>query len=350
MKAMKSMIGVMMGCAVIATVTACQATDNSAPVSTESTQTDTNKEIAVAGSQNQEKGTKWPEKPIEIIVSASAGGDCDYNARTLAEALTRKLGVSVVVSNVTGSGSVLGNRQAKDSAPDGYTLLLTHEGIQINRAAGLSDFDIHDYELVGTVGKGSGYCLATGTTKGFETFQDMIDYSKEHPGELTLSTGTGSTTEIMGFMVKEMGADLTDVDFGDAAQKLAGLVGGQLDATFLTWSAMEQYVENGEMVSLGLLADERCPYFENVATMKEQGFDISMQPHYLLAFPKDTDQEIVSKMRNAVVDIIENDETYLNALKNYKQEPYFEDAETSYEFYDKIYEDSLEYYNKMGVN
>ncbi|MFT4195602.1 MAG: tripartite tricarboxylate transporter substrate binding protein, partial [Ottowia sp.] len=45
----------------------------------------------------------YPSKPITLIVGYPAGGSTDLTGRTLGEALSRQLGVPVVIDNVGGA-------------------------------------------------------------------------------------------------------------------------------------------------------------------------------------------------------------------------------------------------------
>lgn len=67
---------------------------------------------------NETSKVKWP-KNVEIIVPYGAGGDTDFNARLLAQKLSKKLGSNFVVSNVTGNGGATGSRKVKDGKKDG---------------------------------------------------------------------------------------------------------------------------------------------------------------------------------------------------------------------------------------
>ena len=65
-----------------------------------------NEETDNAG--NNVETPDWPKKNITIVVGYSAGGDTDLAARVLADAMSRKLGVSVIVENLAGGSGVVG--------------------------------------------------------------------------------------------------------------------------------------------------------------------------------------------------------------------------------------------------
>ena len=50
----------------------------------------------------------FPARPVAIVVPFSAGGPTDTIARIMAERMTKSLGQTVVVENVTGAGGNLG--------------------------------------------------------------------------------------------------------------------------------------------------------------------------------------------------------------------------------------------------
>src|SRR4051794_2339695 len=67
----------------------------------------------------------YPERPVRIILPYAAGGGADVLTRTLAEALSRRWGQSVIVDNRPGAGATIGTDAVAKAAPDGYTLLMT---------------------------------------------------------------------------------------------------------------------------------------------------------------------------------------------------------------------------------
>jgi tripartite-type tricarboxylate transporter receptor subunit TctC len=66
----------------------------------------------------------WPDKPLRIMVGASAGGGTDILARLLADKLGPALKQTVTVENRPGASNTIAAEMAAKAAPDGATLLL----------------------------------------------------------------------------------------------------------------------------------------------------------------------------------------------------------------------------------
>lgn len=68
--------------------------------------------------------SKYPEKPIKMIVTWSAGGPVDVGARAVANALSQSLKQPVLVENKPGASGMIGTEAGAKSPPDGYTIVV----------------------------------------------------------------------------------------------------------------------------------------------------------------------------------------------------------------------------------
>src|SRR5215467_3037573 len=113
--------------------------------------------IALAGSaaaQNAPPASRWPERPIRLVVPFQAGSSSDTIARIVSQKLAERLGQQIVVENKVGAASVLGTEAFARAEPDGYTLGLANTTTHAATAAlgGALPFDpIKDFAPVAMI-------------------------------------------------------------------------------------------------------------------------------------------------------------------------------------------------------
>lgn len=64
----------------------------------------------------------YPERTITMIIPFGAGGATDVIGRYIALHLGKRLGQTIIVKNIAGSGGVIGMTELAKSRPDGYTI------------------------------------------------------------------------------------------------------------------------------------------------------------------------------------------------------------------------------------
>ena len=84
---------------------------------------------AVALAATGASAQQYPTKPVQMVVPFSAGGPTDVVARSLAQAMAKSVGGTIVVDNRPGAGGTLVAELVKNAQPDGHTLLLHHIGM-----------------------------------------------------------------------------------------------------------------------------------------------------------------------------------------------------------------------------
>src|SRR6201990_1755797 len=97
----------------------------------------------------------YPDRIIKIVVPFAPGGGTDVVARTLAQEMAGDLGVSVVIENRPGAGTIVGTQAVALSEPDGYTLLMGTFANAVNPSLPASlPYDPHkDFAAVGLVAR-----------------------------------------------------------------------------------------------------------------------------------------------------------------------------------------------------
>lgn len=285
---------------------------------------------------------EWPERSIELVVPANPGGDTDANARALAAALTEVLGWNVIVTNMNGGSGVVAFEDVLNNPGDGYRFVFYHNGASIGQLMGLYEFNVlDDFKLAGMpfLDYSNSFLSNTKSTK-FSDLPSMVAYMKEHPGEVTFATETGSFThlQVLAFEAAA-GVKFNIVDAGTASEKITELLGQRLDVIGTQAGLVRDYLDTKEFNCLGILANERLEGRPEIPTIKEQGFDVVFSKFFYLAAPNATDDAVIAAMNEGLAKVLDNEalKTYANnALVNItSMTP--EETETYYKEQSDIY-------------
>ena len=154
----------------------------------------------------------------------------------------------------------------------------------------------------------------------------MLADAKANPGKIRYSTVFGSTTQYVGqTLEKQAGVQFDNIDVGTSSgDRLAAMLGGQVDIAAFNYVNIADYVEAGDLVVLGVMSEEPVEGID-FPTFKELGYDVVSQKKYEVKFPKGTDQAIVDKLAAACKEVVEDPE-FAEVLKTYYAEPLYRDA------------------------
>lgn len=252
---------------------------------------------------------EWPERSIEFVVPADPGGDTDANARALAAALTEELGWNVIVTNMTGGTGTVAFEDVLNSPNDGYRFVLFHSGAPIAELMGLYEFSvIDDFKLAGMpfMDYSSAFLMNTQNEK-FSDLASMVEYMKEHPGEVTFATETGNFTHLHALAFQEAaGVQFNIVDAGTAAAKITELLGQRLDVIDTQAGLVRDYLTTEQFSCLGIFAEERIEGLD-APTFAEQGYENLVFPKFFfLAAPNSVDDSIITAMNEGLAAVVDN--------------------------------------------
>ena len=144
--------------------------------------------------------TKYPSKPIRLIVAFTAGGTPDTLARLLGPRVGDALGQPVVIENRPGAGGALAAAIVAKAPADGYTLLAASPGHAINAALQprLPYDAVRDFSGVANIGY-STVALVVSPTLGPKSVKALIALGQSLPGKFFFgSAGAGSGTHMNG--------------------------------------------------------------------------------------------------------------------------------------------------------
>ena len=216
--------------------------------------------------------SKYPERPIRIVVPATAGGTQDTLARLIAPKLSERLKQSVVIDNRNGAGGMMGAAAVAKAAPDGYTLLVGGPSFAVNAAvrANLPYDPIKDFSGVAPIGYSTTVLLVT-PALGVRSVKELIAVAKAQPGKILFgSAGAGSGT----FMNAERfrlaaGIDARHVGFKGQPEFLLEIAAGRIHYGVGGLFASLPLIKDGKLVPLAVTTDKRSTILPDVPTSAE---------------------------------------------------------------------------------
>jgi tripartite-type tricarboxylate transporter receptor subunit TctC len=217
----------------------------------------------------------YPDHNIQLIVPYVAGATGDITARLLIEELQKTLGVKIIPNNKPGAASVLGTDAAVRSKKDGYTLLYSSASAIIYAPITSPDV-VHYNPFKDLEPLGFHYFFPQGiavrSDAPWNSFTELIDYAKNNPGKLRVSTvGVSSTPHIMLEMIQDItGAKFTHVPFEGGESVITALLGGHVEVTCDGYAKFKPHVDAGKMKIL--LISKKLPALPNVPTIAEAGY------------------------------------------------------------------------------
>lgn len=255
----------------------------------------------------------WPKRDISFICPAGAGGDTDYNTRLMARALEKKLGVSVVTTNVTGSNGAVCLNQYKDEPADDYTFIMTSTAVLSgNYATGLMDFGYEAYEPVCIYGISSGEVILVSADSPYETLEDLIKASQENPGSIIYGGPTGGATYLAGFLnlQERYDAKFSFMEAGDGADRITALLGGHVNVTNTALINCKEYIEAGQVRPLATMLSKAPSMMPDMRVASESYPNTLLDTMYVCLALKGTDPAVIEKMNEVMLEVLATDEEF----------------------------------------
>jgi tripartite-type tricarboxylate transporter receptor subunit TctC len=205
--------------------------------------------VAARRSSAQES---WPGRPVRIIVPFAPGGTTDIPARIIADHLARRLGKPFVVENRSGAGGALGIR-AVAQATDGHTLLHTTSAVAVLPALQRDPgFDPMTDLVPVTITAASPILMVVRADSQFRDLPALLARARAEPSKVSFSSsGIGTTVHLAGEVLRaRAGVDLLHVPYRGSAPSATALLGGEVDAGFLSPIEVLPHIRAGRLRAL----------------------------------------------------------------------------------------------------
>ena len=244
---------------------------------------------------------EYPTRPVRMIVPFAPGGASDFVGRIIQPQMAELLGEQVVVDNRGVAAGNIGVELAARANADGYNILLGNIGTMAINPNYYTKFPIKPVrdlipvtQMVDVPG-----CLVTHPSVPVKSVKEFVAYLKANPNKLNYGSPAPSSANRleMAMFLHETGTNAVHVPYkGGAGPATIGLLGNEVQIMFVTFSSAVNFVKQGRLRMLSVIAPERVPVLPEVPTMREQGYDNVVGSWQGIFVPKGTPRTVVNKL------------------------------------------------------
>jgi tripartite-type tricarboxylate transporter receptor subunit TctC len=221
--------------------------------------------------------TKAQDNTLRIVVPYPPGGSSDRAARLLADALQPKLGMSVIVENITGAGGRVALQQIRRMPADTNLIVLVNPALMVVAPLVFKDIGYDpdaDFQPVSQI---SSYemAAAVGAAVPVRELSHLLAWMKANPEKANIGVpATGSLPHFFSLMMsKQAGASSQVVGYRGSAPLVTDLVGGHVPVAVDAIDSLLPLHESGKLRILATSGAKRT--IPTIPTFKEAGVNIS---------------------------------------------------------------------------
>lgn len=217
-------------------------------------------------------------KQVKIIVPQTAAGASDALARIMAQALTKRWDIPVIVENRPGAGGNIGSEAVAKSASDGTTWLMSYSGTHSINPALYKNMPFDTAKDLAPIGSLATlpFVMVINPSLPIKNFSEFIAYAKANPGKINIaSSGNGSVAHLLDNMMDSAaGIKTTHVPYKGVAGSLTDVMSGQVQGTFASAPSVMGQIKSGQVRAIAASATKRSAALPDLPTFAEVGYPV----------------------------------------------------------------------------
>jgi tripartite-type tricarboxylate transporter receptor subunit TctC len=247
----------------------------------------------------------YPTRTIKMVVPFPPGGPSDVVARIVADGMSRALGGSIIIENVSGAGGTIGTARVAEAAPDGYTLLAAGMGSHVAAPALFPKMkydSTKDFEPIGLAAN-SPVAIVGKKDLPAGDLKDFIAWVKKGGDNVKQGHGGIGSASHMACLLFDTQAGLhpSPIAYRGTGPALNDLIGGHIDYFCEQVLSVAPAVKGGTIKAFAVSGDTRSTALPNVPSAKEAGLpDYKLSIWSAVFAPKGTPQPIAAKLSAAL--------------------------------------------------
>jgi tripartite-type tricarboxylate transporter receptor subunit TctC len=242
----------------------------------------------------------YPNRPVHMVVSFTAGSSTDIVARVVAQKLSEMWGQPVLAENRAGAGGSIGTAFVAKQPADGYTLLVDSNAHTVTPSIYAKlPYDVEkDFTDIAPLAIQPNVLVVPADSK-FKTLMDIVNYAKANPTKLNLgNAGIGSGTHLNAEkFVAAAGIKVTHIPFKGTPEVITAMLNGSVDCYWAPISAALSNIKGGKLRPLAVSTPKRNGTLPDVPTTGEAGVKGADAPLWFALWgPAGMPHELVNKI------------------------------------------------------
>ena len=285
----------------------------------------------------------YPSQPIRIIIGFTSGGITDTIARLVADAMSRELGVAVVIETRPGASGLVGAEACARAAPDGYTLCVGSGGVhsihahlgepKLNWDPATAFEPISQLTSETTV-------LAVSSKLPIRNAAELVEWLRRNPNAHYATVGHGATGHLLtAALSRHLGLNLEPVPFRGPQQGIVAVIAGDIPIIASVAGALFGFISSGELTAIGVGSAVPNPSLPDVPPLSQTIAPPIRFTNYLGLFaPAGTPESVVSVVAATLKTAIANP-AFRESIERLGTEPVFSTPAEFSAFLDEASED-----------
>jgi tripartite-type tricarboxylate transporter receptor subunit TctC len=289
--------------------------------------------LLVAATGAHASGEPFPTRPITIVNPFPPGGLADLTGRPLAVPLERILKQPVVLVNKPGAAGAVGMQSVAVAKPDGYTIVITVPAIttlpEVDRLFGRTPTIAREQFAPLALLNADPCIIVANAEQPWRSLRELLEDARRRPGEITFaSSGPYGASHVPMEMLLHAagGLKMRHLPTTGGGPATTAVLGGHAHLWCSTTGPAAPHVKSGKFRPLAVTSATRQPYFPDVPTLRELGYDVEYYLWIGLFAPKATPPGPMKVLREAVRQAVE-DPGFKSAMEKIQTVIAYKDAD-----------------------
>jgi tripartite-type tricarboxylate transporter receptor subunit TctC len=217
----------------------------------------------------------WSQvRTIRLINPFPPGGTADIIGRVVTEQISRTRGVTFVLENRPGAGTVIGAEVVARATADGNTLLINSTALLISANLRKLNFDpLAAFAPICELMQ-SPQILFVNSTSPYRTMGDFVAAARAKPGELSLASTGPATNSHISFenFKRAANVSITFVPFPGNAPTVNAVLGGHVSIGIANYADLVGHFQAGKLRAIATVAPTRVDPMPDLPTVAEAGY------------------------------------------------------------------------------